>query len=181
MVGTRPWLVVIDMQAAFAEPSSVWAAPRYEEITPVIARLVKQFTDRVVYTRFVRDAGEEGAWRPYYDRWSTMRQPADSSLWDLTLTATENAPIVSEPTFSKWGPQLERVVGHAPLVMCGVATDCCVLATAYAAADAGRSVVVVADACAGATQEAHEQALALLDMLDPMVVVRASDQICAEE
>lgn len=104
-----------------------------------------------------------------------MRLPADSPSWDLTLPAEDGAPVISLPTFSKWGPELERAVGPGTsLVMCGVATDCCVLATAYAAADSGRSVTVVSDACAGATDDAHEQAIALLGMLDPMIVIRPS-------
>lgn len=172
------FLVVIDMQVAFADPASVWVAPRYDEIVPVIGKLTARFAGRVVYTRFVRDARETGSWRPYYDRWSSMRAAEDSQLWDMTLPVPQSAPVVSLPTFSKWGPDLERIVGpDAPLVMCGVATDCCVLGTAYGAADAGRTVTVVADACAGATDAAHGQALALLDMLDPMVKVRRSDEI----
>lgn len=174
----EPFLVVIDMQVAFAEPDSVWVAPRYGEITPVVTELGERFSGRVVYTRFVRDPQERGSWRPYYDRWSTMREGPESSIWDVNIPMQPGAPVVSLPTFSKWGPDLAAIVGpNAPLVLCGVATDCCVLGTAYGAADAGRSVTVVADACAGATDEAHDQALALLRMLDPMVSVRTSTQL----
>lgn len=177
MTASAPWLVVIDMQRAFADPASAWATAGYADIEPVVASLAEQFEDRVVYTRFVRDPAEDRAWSAYYDRWSSFRLAPDDAAWDLTLDVPPQAPVVSLGTFSKWGPELEAVLGDAPLVMVGVATECCVLGTAYAAADAGRSVTVVADACAGATSELHSQALTLLDQLAPLVTVTTSDRL----
>ncbi|RBY78976.1 cysteine hydrolase [Geodermatophilus sp. TF02-6] len=165
------------MQTAFAEPDSAWAAPGYDSVASRILGLVTRFPGRVVYTRFVPDPAEPGSWAGYYDRWSTMRLPPSSSAWDLTIPSGES-PVVSLPTFSKWGPQLAATVGpDAPLVLCGVATDCCVLATALAAADSGRSVTVVRDACAGVSQRHHDEALSLLDLLAPMVTVVAAADI----
>ena len=57
-----------------------------------------------------------------------------------------------------------------------MSTDCCVLSTALAAADAGVPVRVVADACAGVTDESHRQALDILRLYAPLVeVVRVAD------
>jgi nicotinamidase-related amidase len=63
------------------------------------------------------------------------------------------------------------------LIVCGVATDCCVLSTVLGAVDAGRAVTLVADACAGATVEAHDQAIALMAMLSPMVDIVTADDL----
>lgn len=173
-----PWLVVIDMQTAFADPDSAWAVPGYAEAEPVVGELLDDFDGRVVHTRFVPDPSEPGQWSRYYDRWPTMRQPASSRLWELTSDVAADAPVVSRPTFSKWHPDLTRVVpADAPLVVCGVATDCCVLATVLAAADDGREVIVVADACAGASRLHHDQALSLMGLLDPMVTVTTSQDL----
>jgi nicotinamidase-related amidase len=171
------WLVVVDMQEAFRDPLSKWACEGYASIEPVVEKLVTSFGDRVAYTRFVRDPAEPDHWAAYYDRWPTFRIPVEDPAWDLTLEVPAGAPVVTRPTFSKWGPDLERVVGDSPLVMVGVATDCCLLATAYAAADAGRAVTVVSDACAGATAAVHESALALLALLAPLVTVTSADQL----
>jgi nicotinamidase-related amidase len=176
-LAAEPWLVVIDMQRAFGDPDSGWAAAAYGDIVPVVDDLVRRFGDRVVRTRFVRDPAEPGQWRAYYDAWPDFRVPPDHPVWDLLPPAGPGATVVDEPTFSKWGDQLVSVVGEAPLVMCGVATECCVLATALAAADAGRPVTVVADACAGGTREAHEQALALLALNAPLVTLVASGDL----
>ncbi len=61
--------------------------------------------------------------------------------------------------------------------MVGVATECCVLATALASVDAGHAVTVVSDACAGATEALHDKALTLLAQLDPLVTVTSADQL----
>ncbi|MFI1291770.1 cysteine hydrolase family protein [Streptomyces sp. NPDC020792] len=177
MTTHAPWLVVIDMQVAFSDPASGWAAEGYGSIEPVVSDLAGRFGDRVVWTRFVRDPAEERAWSGYYERWPEFRLDEADPAWALTQPVPDGAPVVTLPTFSKWGPELESVVGDAPLVLCGVATECCVLGTAFAAADAGRRVSVVADACAGATAALHEQALVLLGQLAPLVTVVTSDQL----
>ncbi len=70
------------------------------------------------------------------------------------------------------GTGLQAVVGdHPHLVLTGVSTDCCVLSTALAAADAGATVTVVADACAGASDEDHERALAAMRLYAPLITV----------
>ncbi len=77
-------------------------------------------------------------------------------------------------TFSKWGPELARRVEGADggsLVLAGVSTDCCVLSTALAAADDGVAVQVVADACAGLTDDSHRAALDILQLYAPLIEV----------
>ena len=80
--------------------------------------------------------------------------------------------VVTEPTFGKWTAGLRAVIGDQPrLALAGVATDCCVISTALPAADAGASVRVVAQACAGSSVEMHEQALGAMEMFAPQVTV----------
>jgi len=179
--GRTPWLVVIDMQQAFADPASGWATEDYSLAEENVARLVEHFPGAVLFTRFVRETDERGAWQRYYDRWPEFRVPPDSARWGLTLDPPSGAPVVDEPTFSKWGAQLETVVGDAPLVLCGVATECCVLSTAFGAADAGREVVVVSDACAGASVELHDAALRIMDANSPLIsVVSTADLVSGQ-
>jgi nicotinamidase-related amidase len=64
------------------------------------------------------------------------------------------------------------------MVLAGVSTDCCVLSTALPAADAGVKVRVAADACAGATDETHRQALELMALYAPLIDVRPSNELC---
>jgi nicotinamidase-related amidase len=85
---------------------------------------------------------------------------------------------VDATTFSKWGPELAaRVEQTGRLVLAGVSTDCCVLSTAVAAADAGVAVRVVADACAGVDDASHEKALDILRLYAPLVEVVTLDDV----
>ena len=166
-------LVVIDLQNVFADPASPWAAPRFAEITPVIARLIERFTPNVVLTRFVAPEHPTGAWVRYYQQWPFALQPADSPLWQLVPELDAGShPVIDRPNFGKWGAELRATVaGSAGLVLCGVSTDCCVLSTALPAADDGMAVEVVADACAGASDADHQRALDAMALYAPLITI----------
>lgn len=169
-------LVVIDMQQVFQDEGQ-WQVPRYDEIVPVIEQLQQELGSGAVFTRFVRDETEHGAWAAYYQRWNEMRFPTDSNAWDITMNVPGTATVVDAPTFSKWGPQLAALIPEGTeMVLTGVATDCCVLSTALGAVDAGRFVTVISDACAAVTDQAQQQTLALLELLSPICEVMTSDQ-----
>lgn len=163
-------LVVIDMQRVFADPDSPWATPGFAAIVPVVTALVERCAPDVTFTRFLAPAEPAGAWRDYYARWPFALQPADAALWELAPPFVADDPV-DAPTFSKWGPELAARAGDGPLVVAGVSTDCCVLSTVVAAADAGVPVRVVADACAGVDEESHRAALHVMGLYGPLVEV----------
>lgn len=170
-----PWLVLIDLQRIFADPASPWAAPRFEAAAAGCARLVERFAPNVVLTRFVAPAEPRGAWVPYYEQFPFALVPDADPLYALVDGfAGTDFPVVTRPTFGKWGPELAAVTGDAPLVVGGVSTDCCVLSTVLPAADDGIAVTVVADACAGAGDVEHERALDAMRLYAPLVTVAAS-------
>jgi nicotinamidase-related amidase len=172
-------LVVVDMQHVFADPASGWATPGFAAIVPTVAALVRACAPDVTFTRFVAPERPEGAWRAYYAQWAFALQPPDAPLWDVVPDLQPTGPTVDAPTFSKWGPELAERVGTATLVLTGVSTDCCVLSTAVAAADAGVAVQVVADACAGVDEESHRKALEVLALYAPLVEVVTSADLLA--
>lgn len=167
-------LAVIDMQQVFGEPSSPWATPGYAAIVPTVTALVEAFGADVTFTRFVAPAVPQGAWVDYYARWPFALRPPDAPLWDLTSGFA--GPTVDATTFGKWEVLADRV-GDATLVLCGVSTDCCVLSTALAAADAGVRVQVVADACAGVDEASHRKTLDVLALYGPLVEVVTSAEV----
>lgn len=168
-----PWLVVVDMQVVFADPDSPWGTPGFDEILPAVHRLVEAAGERTAYTRFIAPETVAGAWGAYYEQWPFALQPASAPLYQL-VDALEPAdrPVVSLPTFGKWGGELDRAVGGSrEIVLAGVSTDCCVLSTALAAADAGVRVLVAGDACRGVSDEDHARALDVLRLYAPLVEV----------
>lgn len=171
-------LVIIDMQHIFASTQSQWHVPGYADAANQVARLRRHFSGPAIWTRFVRDPQETGSWQAYYQRWSQCRLAEDDPAWDITLTVPADDPVITLPTFSKWGADLQAMTqNHRRLVMCGVATDCCVLATALGAVDAGHHVTLVTDACAGLDLQAHAQTLAILQLLAPMTALMTLDQL----
>ena len=179
--GEPPCLVVIDMQRVFGEPGSPWLAPRFAEIVDPVRRLAEALTPRVVFTRFIAPAVPQGAWRQYYDQWAFALQPPDARIYELADPFAGMAgPTLDATTFSKWGPELAARAGERPLLLAGVSTDCCVLSTALAAADAGATVRVVADACAGIDDESHAKALHIMKLYAPLVEVVTVADILGE-
>ena len=177
----RAWLVAVDMQRVFGDPTSEWRAPRYAEAEANVARLAEAFGERAVFTRFVAPTRPSGAWTGYYEQFPWALAPEDSDLYALTdgIAAYARRTVVA-PTFGKWIPGLRAIVGQQPqLVVAGVATDCCVISTVLAAADAGASILVVTDACAGSSDDNHAKALDVMALYGPLVSLATTDEVLA--
>jgi len=172
-------LVVIDMQEVFADPSSEWAASGFDRIVPAVGRLVDHFGDRVVFTRFVAPSRPDGAWQAYYERWPWALQPPSAPIYRLALDPGDHC-VLDATTFGKWGPSLASLVDDT-IVLAGVSTDCCVLSTALAAADAGVAVTVVADACAGASAADHQRALDAMALYAPLITVTTAGALLGHD
>lgn len=169
----RPWLVVVDMQVIFADPDSPWGTPGFDEIVAPVQQLARAGGDRVAYTRFVAPEVVQGAWRAYYEEWAFALQPPTAPAYQIVdALSPGDRPVVSLPTFGKWGEDLDRAVdGSRDIVIVGVSTDCCVLSTALGAADAGVRVQVVADACRGLSERDHQRALDTMALYAPLIEI----------
>lgn len=173
-----PLLLVIDMQEVFRDVESPWATPSFEELAEPIGRLVQACGERTAYTRFVLPARISGSWAPYYQRFDEMTRPERSSWFELAEPYRSWArSTIDKPTFSAWGREVASAAGDpATIVLCGVATDCCIVSTALSAVDGGAFVRVVGDACAGSSLDAHAAALSILRGYAPQVVVTTVDK-----
>lgn len=172
MVPDGEWLIVIDMQRAFGTPGSVWNAPGFHEIAPRIERLVAAYGDRAILTRYVPPDPIEGMWQGYFATFPSMRLPPDDPAWDIVITHPPGTRIETRATFGKWDAGIAAIVGPgAPIALCGATTECCVLATALAAVDAGHQVRVLEDACTGATAQQHQQAITLMAAFAPVIEI----------
>jgi nicotinamidase-related amidase len=175
------WLMIIDMQRIFGEPSSEWATPDYASAVAGIQRLLGAFESQTCFTRFVPPKQPTGAWIDYYERWRFALDPGNAPLYELSDEfASIPAITLDRTTFGKWDAETDRALGHpGEIVLAGVTTDCCVLSTALAAADAGVHVMVAADACAGLTKADHQRALDAMALYSPMIDIAEVDSILA--
>ncbi len=173
------WLVVIDPQRIFADPDSPWGSPMFPEIVEPVRRLAEQSAERTITTRWVAPATPKGSWADYFEAWPFAAVAADDPLFDLVDDLADlPGPVVTEPTFGKWGAALTAITGPNPrLVLTGVSTDCCVISTALAAADAGARLTVVTDACAGSTPENHRAALDVMGLYPPQITLATVEEV----
>lgn len=177
VTGDAPWLAVIDMQVIFGDPESGWRTPGFDDITPAVKRLIDAFGERVVYTRFIAPENPEGAWVPYYGLWPFALDAGHLNDLAPAFDAGDHT-VIDLPTFGKWGPEFDKAIGGSrELVMVGVSTDCCVLSTALVAADAGVHVRVVADACAGLSEQDHQRALDTMALYGPLIEITSVDEV----
>lgn len=168
------WLIVIDPQNIFAAPDSAWGSPFFADTMPSIAELAAAFGERVIVTRWMPTADRSTSWGDYFAAWPFADRPPSDPLFDLVPAAAGLSPhpTLDLPTFGKWGAEIEGIVGRgAHVVLAGVSTDCCVLSTALAAADAGAHVTVAADACAGSSAENHVAALHVMRLYPPQITL----------
>ncbi|GAA4670084.1 cysteine hydrolase family protein [Frondihabitans cladoniiphilus] len=179
--GADPWLVLIDMQRVFGEPGSEWFTPDYETASAGCTRLRPAFGSRVALTRFVAPSHPVGAWIPYYEDWPFALDPRLEGQYDLMPEfPIHDATVVTRTTFGKWDAESAAALGGpSSIVLAGVSTDCCVLSTALAAADAGVQVRVVADACAGVSEADHRRALDVMALYAPLITLTTVDEVLA--
>ncbi|KRE38123.1 hydrolase [Janibacter sp. Soil728] len=177
------WLVIIDPQKIFADSASPWGSPMFDDALGSIKSLRSQFgADRTIVTRWLPGTDRTGSWGPYFERWPFADKPDTDPIFDLVSPANgwSNRGTVDASTFGKWGEGLTRLTGATPtLVLAGVSTDCCVISTALPAADAGATVVVAADACAGSSQDNHAAALQVMGLYAPQIEVVDSAAVLA--
>jgi nicotinamidase-related amidase len=174
-----PWLVVVDMQKIFGQPSSEWFAPRFAEASARVQSLVTAFGPRVIYTRFLAPESPEGAWRGYYEDWPFALDRANAGLYEMMPEFdTTGRAMIDRTTFGKWDAGLaEALGGSTEIVLVGVSTDCCVLSTALGAADAGVHVRVAEDACAGVSDADHQRALDVMALYRPLIEITTVDEV----
>ncbi|MEO5665238.1 MAG: isochorismatase family protein, partial [Nocardioides sp.] len=158
-----------------------WGSPMFAAILDPVRRLAAAAGDRTVVTRWVAPDPAQGSWAAYLEAWPFADVPPDDRLFDIVdelRGLTSN--VVTAPTFGKWGPALAEVTGPTPhLVLAGVSTDCCVVSTALAAADAGAAVTIVSDACAGSTPENHQSALDVMALFPPQITIATAAEVLA--
>ncbi|HEY2092972.1 MAG TPA: isochorismatase family cysteine hydrolase [Thermoanaerobaculia bacterium] len=166
-------LLVVDMQNGFVNHNS-------EHIVPNIRRLLELGAwSTVVFTRFLNQPDS-----PYvrWIGWSRfMASPEIDIIEQLEPFAEQ---IVDKHGYSAFVPEVGKILENAlvkRIVVCGVATDGCVLKTAVDAFERNIEPVVVADACASHAGAAiHDAALLLIPRFIGRKQVRSTDEVIAE-
>jgi nicotinamidase-related amidase len=175
-------LLLVDPQRLFTDPTSPAFVPGWPAARANAGRLTAAFLARgwpVLRTRHVHPADDDGGTL----RWFFHRlQRADDPWSEVDAHAVPGAaatPLVDKARLSALSvPAIAEAAGRGGvLVLAGVQTHRCVLATAVDAARLGLCPVVIGDACAARPTERHAQALAVL--ADGHAFVASTDALLA--
>jgi nicotinamidase-related amidase len=171
---SRAMHIVIDMQRLFADHPD-WAVKDIGRIRAEVTWLAEYKPGRTLWTRFVPAQNADsakGSWRKYYQAWPSATLDGGGAAYVDLLpehrTLAGKAQIFDKSGFSAFTNEkfvnALQSAGIETLVLSGVETDVCVLATALDAIDAGFFVVLARDALTSGTVAAHQ---AVLDVVAP--------------
>jgi nicotinamidase-related amidase len=176
------------MQNIFADPSSDWYTKDIETIVPKISQLVEKFSPSVVFTKFISAKDPKGAWQAYYQDWPKALVPPTDAIWDIIPELADaagkvtgwngEATTIDKTTFGKFGSEFATLLDFDDEVyLCGVSTDCCVIATAIGLIDQGYKTYIIEDACKGMDKESENAAVHTMSLFGPICEIVQTDQI----
>ena len=162
--------VVVDMPNAYLE-DQCWACTKTSACAENIAALIDGgVCDNVVFTEYLAPENPVGTWVTYNEVNAEVNEDAWlNEIVDALKPYTETYPLYSKSTYSSFGnPDFKSLMARAGrIVITGVMSECCVLATAIDAIDTGTPVVYLTDACSGSTQEYEDMATAMMEFASP--------------
>ena len=153
----KPVLLVIDMQNGFLGDKS-------RHVIPNVVALAAECERRSIPLVFTRFHNREGS--PYESLigWRRLRTQPETSITE-ELSAY-SGHIIDKEFYSAFTDDFEQLLdqhGWKTLILCGVATESCVMKTAVDAFERNLTPVVVSDACAShAGTEVHNAGLMIL-------------------
>lgn len=185
--------ICVDMQRLFVEPTP-WHAPWAGRVLPIVAALCAHQPDRLLFTRFVpmaNAASAPGTWQRYYERWEEMTldrlSPDLIELPPVLARFSPPAELFDKRVYSPWadGRLYPLLAGRhvTTLVVSGIETEVCVLATVLGAIDHGFRVIIATDAVCSSADETHDAMRRIYDSRFGMQVEAApsSDIMAAWE
>ena len=166
--------VCVDMQRLFLEPGD-WYCPEGLALLPAIKALIAHAPAASRFTRFItvtRPEDASGSWQGYYARWHAVTQaeagPEVLALHPELEAIAAPGQVFDKPTHDAFDSAdfTAHLAAAQPsaLILSGLETDVCVLATALSAVDLGYRTVIASDAVASSVSASHA---ACLDLVYP--------------
>lgn len=161
----------IDMQNLVGE-TGPWQTPWSGRILPTVIALCERYRERTIFTRFMpppTPGAAIGTWRDFYAKWPQVTgRNVSQHLLDLLpplAVFAPPAPVIDKMAYSAFSnpalPALLRDWQVSRLILSGVETDVCVLATALAAIDLGYGILIPLDAVCSSSDIGHDALLSV--------------------
>jgi len=176
--GLSKVLLVVDAQEVFLCVND-WHIPSFSGIIENISALANFFGGSTLFSKHVPPStSAKGTWNDFYKNWNYIG--SDATIWDIAtplkgLKGTEFA----KATYSCFGsPEFLNLINDTShLVIAGVETDCCVMATVLDAIDLGISITVVTDAITSPSKIAHDGAIEFFKRVPLQVLTATTEEI----
>ena len=174
----KPLLVAVDVQRLYLD-FAPWALGGVEAVAAAIAGLADAVGCPLLCTRTVLPSAHgvrTGPWRAYEERWQSLaaRAAAEPELLDpLPALQQRCRTVFDKHTYSAFEDAAfdahVRAFGPSPLLVAGVETDICVLATVFGACDRNLPVWLITDAVTGPDARAERGVRATLARMPEQV------------
>ena len=172
---SKPVLLLVDLQNLFLDSSSPVFLPAWPGAHDTCTALLKTFRLRnfpIIWTRHESKSPDpsvkDNEQKSCVEVGQLFGRPV-LPLDPLAQLAPEWIPreeemVIIKHQYSAWSfEDLDLFIPpQSPLILAGVSTNRCILATAVDSASRGRVCIVAADACASTNEQMHESALAVL-------------------
>ncbi len=174
-------LVVIDMQNFYMKKGDEFSPTSYckhaQAIVPNVNRLAdatRRYGSPVIWVRNITNSAAFKSWSHHYERMTPQRidirthelaKNGDGFQFWHEMDVRDNDRKVEKVRYSAFIPgasNIENVLGEEgvdTIILCGVATNVCVESTARDAMMMNYRTLIVEDACAANTMQAHEVSL----------------------
>ena len=171
----RSLLLVIDLQLVVA-PGGAWEIPGIEPVIATATALVDGHRGPTIASRHRPVPDVPGSIGPFARH--DDRAPLTDEASEL-VPGLAHLPTADKRTYSAYRcDEVRRAVARVDrVILCGVESDCCVLATVFDLLDAGVATVVVEDAVQGPDPLAHEGALRAMHRLGDLVQLRSAGDV----
>lgn len=163
-------LVVVDMQNAYLE-DQCWACTKTSTCADNIKRMIDSAApDNVVFTEYLAPTNPVGTWVTYDE----VNKDVNEDAWlneivDPLKPYLDSHPLYAKSTYSSFGnPDFKNLMARANrIVIAGVMSECCVLATVIDAIDTGTPLIYITDACSGSTEKYEQEVIDIVSFASP--------------
>lgn len=170
-------LLIVDMQNYYMKEGANSYCPNAQAIVPNVNRLAdatRRFGCPVVWLRNVTNSAAFKSWTRHYDRMTSsyidmrrreLAKDGDGFKFWHEMDVRNRDRNVEKTRYSAFIPgasNLANILGEYSadtLIICGVATNVCVESTARDAMMMNYRTIIIEDACAANTMEAHAASL----------------------
>ena len=164
-------LLVIDFQNVYL-PDQEWACPSMPASIENVRKLIASGqVGHVLFTQYLAAEHPSGTWQVYNEEYRHLNE--NVFLCDIVEDLKpflDRYPLAVKSTYSslKNTQVLEAALKADAVVLTGVVSECCILATMMEGIDLGCRMIYLYDACSGQTDENEASIRRIAESFAPM-------------